>query len=621
MGGRGARHRGSLGACAVPSLARAAQARDHGRQGRRHALPGEAATAGDWPALRATDFLAYVRSGDRGVSQRPRSARRVRLLQLVLAECVEGRGRFLDSIADGIWATCEESYWGFSAHIFMQRAGSGLPDVTEPTVDLGVSETGALLSWISYLLGPELDRVSPLLNKRIREECERRLLGPCFDRADFWWMGWDTQGHPINNWNPWIVSNWLSTALLLETDPERRARHVEKAQRVLDIFINSYPADGGCDEGPSYWGRAGASLFDALHWMHDASEGRISIFEDPLIRAMGRYIMTAHVSGDWFVNFADASARLKADGNLIYRYGQAVGDAELAQFGAWLWQKNPQIVSDSERSLGRVLPQLFLAAELAQSPAHAPLPRDAWLPDLQFMVARDSAGTTRGLTLIAKGGHNDESHNHNDVGSFILYLDGQPLFIDVGPEAYTARTFSAERYDIWTMRSSWHNVPLINGTEQVAGRSHAAREVRYDATGEHTTFALDLAAAYPASAGVQRWDRSYDLQRGAALRINDSYTLAVAGQPNELHFLTARPMDLSKPGVVRLGGFPGADSGRDAELHYDASVLTAVIESKTVEDDRLRETWGPQVHLLKLIERAPAAQGSLTVEILPAAAR
>ena len=145
--------------------------------------------------------------------------------------------------------------------------------------------------------------------------------------------------------------------------------------------------------------------------------------------------------------------------------------------------------------------------------------------------------------------------------------------------------------------------------------------MRYDATGEHTTFALDLAAAYPASAGVQRWDRSYDLQRGAALRINDSYTLAAAGQPNELHFLTARPVDLSQPGVVRLGGFPGADSGRDAELHYDASVLTAVIESKTVEDDRLRETWGPKVHLLKLIERAPAAQGSLTVEILPAAAR
>ncbi|WP_221031520.1 heparinase II/III domain-containing protein [Actomonas aquatica] len=572
-----------------------------------------------WSALRATDFLAYKRDGKREPFQIERAERRRRLLKLVIAECMEGQGRFLDSIADGIWATCEETYWGVSAHVFMQRAGNDLPDASEPTVDLFAAETASMLSWVSYLMGPQLDTVSPMLVKRIRYECERRVLEPCFERADFWWMGWDTQGHPINNWNPWIVSNWISTALLLEENPERRARHVEKAQRVMDIFINSYPEDGGCDEGPGYWGRAGASMFDALQWMHSASEGRISIFDEPLVHKMGRYIMSAHVVDDWYVNFADARAKFSPDGALIYNYGQAVDDPELSAFGVWVWQ-NTDYEPAQEISMGRVLPQLFLARKLNGLQAAAPLLRDVWLPDLQFMVARDAGGTSDGLYLVAKGGHNDESHNHNDVGSFITYLDGEPLLIDAGPEAYNARTFSAERYEIWTMRSGWHNVPLINGAEEAAGRHHAASALSYEANDERAIFGLELAGAYPESAGITSWRREFDLERGEALRISDTYQLTAPSQPSELHYLTHRPVDVSQAGTVRIGAAPGAPAARTAVLNYDASRLRAEVESREVTDTRLRAMWGPEVHLIKLIEREVSATGAHTVEIRPAVA-
>ncbi len=578
---------------------------------------GEEAVPGEWEALRATKLLDYVRNGDRGSSQLPRVERRLRLMKLVLAECMEGQGRFLDDIADGIWAICEESYWGFTAHIFMQRAGAGLPDVSEPTVDLGVSEDSAMMSWISYLLGPQLDTVSPMLNKRIRTECERRLLEPCFERADFWWMGWDTQGHPINNWNPWIASNWIVTALLLEEDPERRARHVEKAQRVMDIFINSYPEDGGCDEGPGYWGRAGASMYDALQWMYSASEGRISIFDEPLIHNMGRYIMSAQVVDNWYVNFADARSQYTPDGALIYNYGKAVGDAQLSAFGAWVWQ-NSERGPSRELSLGRILPRLFTARELNAQPGKAPLLRDVWLPDLQFMVARDAGGTSDGLYLVAKGGHNDESHNHNDVGSFITYLDGKPLLIDAGPEAYNGRTFSAERYQIWTMRSGWHNVPLINGAEEAAGRHHAARDVHYAADDTRAVFALELADAYPDSAGITSWRRTFDLERGQQLTISESYQLTKPTQPSQLHYLTNRQVDISESGVVRIGPARDEPDTRGATLRYDAKKLRAEIEPREVTDAGLARIWGPEVYLIKLIEREAAATGELAVELRPA---
>lgn len=578
---------------------------------------GEEILEQPWAVLPATTYLDFMRNGDRRSYQTPWTERRNRLITLVVAEGAEGKGRFLDQITNGLWALFEESSWVYPAHIFMQRAGADLPDITEPIVDLGVGETGALVAWVDYLLSAELDTISPMIRKRLAHEVQTRLLEPCLDRADFWWMAWDTQGHPINNWNPWIVANWLSSALLIEKDPELRARHVEKAQRVLDQFINSYPSDGGCDEGPSYWGRAGASMFEALDWMHGASDGKISAFDEPLIAAMGRYILTAHIGDEWYMNFADASARTAVNGPLVYRYGQATGDDELAAFGVWLWQRRQPLPATRLQSIGRVVPELFLTAELAQQTAADPLPRDGWLPELQLMTARDQAGTTDGLYVTAKGGHNDESHNHNDVGSFIAYLDGLPLFIDVGPEYYTAKTFSAQRYEIWTMRSAWHNVPLVNGAEQAPGRNFAASAVTHKATDSVASLQLDLSGAYPQEANIKSWQRTIALHRGDSLQITEAYTLSAATTPNQYHYVTNRPVDVSAPGVVSIGSFPGADTRRGAELTYDANALEARITTFDVTDPRLLDIWGPQVHRIELVEKATPLTATRTIKISP----
>ena len=52
---------------------------------------------------------------------------------------------------------------------------------------------------------------------------------------------------------------------------------------------------------------------------------------------------------------------------------------------------------------------------------------DAYLP--LGGVARLTAHTPQGspVVLAIKAGHNDENHNQNDVGSFILHVDGESL--------------------------------------------------------------------------------------------------------------------------------------------------------------------------------------------------
>ncbi|MBL8178241.1 MAG: heparinase II/III family protein [Bryobacterales bacterium] len=551
-----------------------------------------------WASLPATVYLDFARNGNRSRYEAIRFARRRKLNTLAVAECIEGKGRFLDSVAEGVWLQCEESSWVLPAHIRVQKAGNGLPDVAEPVVDLFAAECGAQMSWIHYLLAPQLARVSPLLPKRIRHEVHHRILTPCLERDDFGWMGLRGPNHSLNNWTPWINSNWLTCALLLEEDTQRRAAHVAKSLRSVDEYLSDMPDDGGCDEGPGYWGRAGASLFDCLEILQSASAGRMVWWGDPLVREIGRYIVKAHIAGKWMVNFADASAHASPDGSLVWRYGKAIGDRDMMEYGAWAGRDQRGI--ESQDSPARTLMRLFHNKDMAQTTARAPLPAENWLPDLNVLFARQSAGSDRGFYLAAKGGHNAESHNHNDIGNYIVFHNGEPVLVDVGVETYSAKTFSSQRYEIWTMQSGWHNCPTINGRMQSPGRQHRANNVQFrgGATSEVT---MDIAAAYPAEARVESFRRAMRLdRRQEAVVIEDAWKLAASG-PIEWNFITPKKPVAASPGVIELPA--------GAVLRYDASQLDPSVDEHEAGDSRLRNIWGGTMYRVRLAARKPATEG------------
>jgi hypothetical protein len=567
---------------------------------------GETELKAPWEVLPATLFLEYKRIGNRSHYEGVRSRRRRKLEELVMAECVEDKGRFTDEIANGVWLTCEETFWGYPAHLNAQKAGTGLPDAGEPIIDLFAAETSMLLAWTNYLLGPKLAAVSRLIPERIRLEVDRRILTPGLAREDFGWMGF--RGGAPNNWNPWISSNWLASALLVEPDEKRRQAAVCKILRCLDNFMNGYYDDGGCDEGPGYWGRAGASLFDCLELLHLATDGALDGFAMPLVREIGRYICRAHIHDDWYTNFADAPARVHPEGDLIYRFGKRVGDQTMMRHGAFaaFYRDSSAIPGDS---LGRQLPALFHLAELRQAPRAQALMRDVWLPGIQVMAARREEASPRGLYLAAQGGHNAESHNHNDVGNFLVYADGQPAIIDVGVETYTAKTFSSKRYDIWTMQSAYHNCPTIDGVMQAAGREFKATEVSYRADDQAAELDLNLEAAYPKEAGLKSWRRTLRLDRGRnEVAIRDNYALNQAAKVITLTLMT--PCKVAQEGAGRLS------LENRAKVLYDAAVFTPVVEEIKLEDSRLRGSWGERLYRILLKAESPAASGSWTTRIV-----
>ncbi len=566
----------------------------------------------EWPDLPATLFLEYAREGNRSRYEQQHFARRYALTNLLIAECVEGKGRFLDDLANGVWALCEESFWGVPAHVGAQRAGSGLPDPAEPVVDLFAAETGESLAWTYYLLGEQLDRVSPMMCKRIHYEMDRRILTPCFEREDFGWMGF--KGGRVNNWNPWCNASWLTCTLLVEPDETRRIASVAKVVRSLDHFLDVYADDGGCDEGPGYWSRAGASLLDCLELLHDATNGAIDVYDRPLIQEIGRYLYRVHIADDYFVNFADASAKAHPPAELVWRYGKRISDDGLASFGGYLHDREGRsFVDNGAFTIGRYLPEILHFSEIEAAAARAPLPRDVWFDGIQVIAARDADGTTQGCFLAAKGGHNAESHNHNDVGNFIVYANGRPIFIDIGVETYSRKTFSSQRYEIWTMQSAWHNLPTINGVTQSPGRQYAARDVRYEADDDHAQLQLDIAKAYPAQANLKSWVRTIRLNRGKDVAVTEQYALDKPAKEITLSMVTPCKVTAQGEGRLRLETLD--ESPVVMEVVYDASKLTPTLETVPVEDGHLRSVWPEQLTRILLKAEKPAMQDTWAVRI------
>ena len=559
-----------------------------------------------WPSIPATTSLLIERTGDRNQFQAISFPKRQVLGTLVMAEVYENKGRFIDDIINGVWSVCEESWWGASAHLPKSKEYAGLMDVSQPFVELFGAETATFLSWIDYFVGDQLDAVSPQVRKRIYYEINNRIFQPLMNKPHGW-MAANANGRPPNNWNPWICSNWLNAALLVEKNQEKRVAMVAKLLSVLDQFVNPYPLDGGCDEGPGYWGAAAASLYDNIAMLNLATNNSFRyVCDDEKIKNMARFIYRAQIGKEYFLDFADADPQPGMAASMIWRFGKDIKDTAMMQFGAFY--RKPASGKIGTHQYFRNLFELFIQDEYQQTPQALPLPKDVWLPGIQVMIARDKEGSTDGLFVAAKGGHNDESHNHNDVGNYIVYYNGQPLVIDVGRGTYTAKTFSSKRYDIWYNCSDYHNLPDINGATQAPGAAFRADKVAYKKDKNYTSLSLDIAHAYPEQAGVQTWQRTVKLNRGKNVTVTDKVSLLHAGKYAE-HLMTCYPAELVKPGELLIHFAPKYGvAAKDFVVNYNARQFQVAIEKVplvTMEDKGIQDKWGDTIYRINFTALAP----------------
>jgi hypothetical protein len=580
-----------------------------------------------WPVTTASTAARLYRDGDRDQHEQRVFARQHRLTRAAVLAAVTPDDAHLDEVADGVLTLCEQTSWCWPAHDRTTAArGDVLPDVTEPFLDLGAGEVAGRLAWVDHLLGAALDARWPGLRRRIRHEVDLRVLRPFETRHDWHWIGLDGDVH---NWNPWIHGNVLLAALALLDDPddaERRARLVARAVTGLDRYVAVLPADGAIDEGYSYWWNGACRALEALDLLRHATDGDLDATSIAALAATVAFPHRMHLGGDWYVNVADGQARPGVDQPwaALHRAARAYGDPQAAAHAAARHRPGAPLAAE-DHGLGRLLlaltdPAWAAAAGADPRPAD-PLPREVWLPSVQVAVARTEDGSSRGLTLAAKGGHDDEHHNHCDVGSFVVAVHGVPVLVDAGRPTYTRQTFSDDRYAIWTMRSDWHNVPQVRGTDQPPSREAAARGVHHRAGAGSSALDLDLTAAYPRD-DLRSWRRTAALDRSTGrVTVRDAWSFTGPAPddapPSVLHLLLAGE-------VGEVGGVGGADGddvlvravagGGRVRVRWQGPVTAVRAEVRPLDDPMLTEVWGDRLTRLTLV-LADDLDGAVTVTV------
>jgi hypothetical protein len=263
----------------------------------------------------------------------------------------------------------------------------------------------------------------------------------------------------------------------------------------------------------------------------------------------------------------------------------------MAEFGAWLYALDNYGIKLDQQMFHRTR-ELFDLSDfrdigvIGAADAGFRDIEDAWLPDIQLMVSR----LADGLFVAAHAGNNGKSHNHNDVGDFIVYADGQPVIVDIGSGTYTARTFSKDRYRLWFNTSAFHNLPTVNGQQEQEGLTYAASQVAYRVDRRGARLTMNLAKAYPAAAGINAWKRSILAEKAGRITITDSCQPDSSIRSLMQSIMTVALVDVTLPGLIVFT----TDRGQKVELRYDARVWRVAkedIQLTMPEEEGLKENW------------------------------
>ena len=432
------------------------------------------------PELSRELFDEYEITGNRLRYEEGYFKRREFLSTFGLASVIWHKKEDIEKLEYVIKGICSEECWALSAHVKRLENPNW-----RMTIDLTASETGHTLAHLYTLLKDELSEET---KECIRKEVFRRILTPFMSAKApaYWWED------ATNNWNAVCCGNIGSTAIyLLEDGPEKDA-FLERIRYAIETYyLAGFGDDGVCEEGLGYWvyGFMNMVVFAMDQRLYNLAYDMMALKK---VEKIAHFQEMCYFSHGCTISFSDGSsngeypmgltcclANLYKDIRFpdpIYARGFS-GDRcwnwnEL--YTGWYWTKN--YLEDVEK-------------KIVEEPKPILEEGTDFLKDAQWCIFRGRDNTA----LVAKGGNNDEPHNHNDVGSFLYFADGEALLEDLGSGEYTKKYFSDERYEIFCTRGKGHNMPIIGGVDQKAGSKYRADAFERK---DENTILISFAKAY-----------------------------------------------------------------------------------------------------------------------------
>jgi len=540
-------------------------------------------------------FLDFSRTGNRTRWQRVSGRRRQRVGTFALAECVENKGRFVPAFEEIVRVLCAERTWVMPAHdgSLTNFYGKSID------IDLGSSSLAWSLATADYLLA---DKLSPETRRLIRENLDRRIFQPYRDmvsgkRERNWWMD------GTNNWNAVCLAGVTGSALAVIDSRETRALFIAAAEHYSKNFLDGFTDDGYCSEGLGYWNYGFGYYIMLSESIYQATEGRLDLLQDAKVKQAATFGARIEIINGAYPAFADCSVRAEPSSHLMYFISRRLG------LGLRNWEQIDPVFAGSSlyQSMMYSFPNSASRAQPVQNSSEGPGIR-SWFENAGILICRPARNSTSSLAVALKGGHNNEHHNHNDVGSFVVVLGDKPLLLDPGGEVYTARTFSSRRYESNVLNSFGHPVPVVAGKLQQTGRQAGGRIVRNEFTEDTDTLLLDISSAYDVSE-LEKLERKFVYRR------QDSGSLTVT---DEVVF--SKPCDFGTALITFDEWKKLSDSSievrdQDKALRVDIKVAGAdfEIQPKTIEEElsgrRLPTRLG--INLTEPVKRAVV---SLTIK-------
>lgn len=282
-----------------------------------------------------------------------------------------------------------------------------------------------------------------------------------------------------------VSMNWASVCAgciggaFIYCAPERFHLVKDRILSTMKTFLLGFGDDGICLEGIHYWGYGFGFFTYFSQLLYEFTDGQENLFADPICQKTAFFQEYAFLRKNHTVSFSDGERACKFLPGLTHKlhslYGSSLLPMEYAAFSDFC-HRFPAYL----RNFFWVDPAAPVAAEPQQG--------SVYFPSSQWFISSNGR-----LSLAAKSGHNDEPHNHNDIGSFLLACDEGQILFDFGAGDYTGDYFRPETRYLYLCNNSFgHSVPIINGLGQQEGKQYCGKVL----SAEGDIFSVDISGAY-----------------------------------------------------------------------------------------------------------------------------
>ena len=439
-------------------------------------------------ALPYTKMVIYEKTGSRPEYEKEYDLHRKMLCAFSLMAMSETDEKWINKLCDVIWAICDEFTWALPAHFY-----AGFRPIKEnkaeekiTVIDLFCAETGIAFSEILHILG---DRLPDLVKDRMVYEIERRIINPYLEKE---------QRFGSSNWSAVCGCGVGSVLIYLGKDAEFE-RVKDRLMQNMQDFLDSNADDGCCMEGSLYWAYGFGYFCYFAELLYQYTNGEINLFTQEKVKKLAYFGQNMFLKDNYVVPFSDSPHTLgyetglwmllsdKYDGIIIppseyeYQFGESARYRLTEQLRNIFWYRDKEQTTKEKQ-----------------------------------LVVYENAGwyinCKNDYIVAAKAGHNDEPHNHNDIGCFVLFDDGEYILDDVGWAEYDKEYFTENRYNNMCASSLGHGVPVVNGCAQKSGAERCGKIL----TASDNSFSVEFSKAYDIEA-VESLKREITLESDGIL--------------------------------------------------------------------------------------------------------